>query len=145
MFTDISQRTNTVLSQLPEVQHRVSGISYSASTAAPAYKQSEASHETQMFTPLSRPPSISARYNLSMNKIPKVHDMDVYLDPVTLQQVREYSHSLCIYCQFVFLSFFLVLSPGGHLLDPLLQSRLLLQRVESRGVRAIAATAGGER
>jgi hypothetical protein len=86
-IADISTRTSAVLDQLPEVQKKVAGINYSSSTAPAAFKQSEATHETQMFTPHTRPPSISARYNSSMNQIPVVKEMDYYLEADTLEKI----------------------------------------------------------
>lgn len=86
-IADISVRTASVLAQLPEVQKKVDGVNLLANTAPTAFKQSEATHETQMFTPHTRPPSISARYNSSMNKIPIVKEMDNYLPSDILEKV----------------------------------------------------------
>lgn len=80
---DITARTKTLNSQIPEI-HRAVLEKNVSTTLVSVFKQGEVSPETQMLTPTTRPRQISLRYEL-MNKIPAVEKMDQYLSPQDLE------------------------------------------------------------
>lgn len=73
---DITHRTGVLNNQIPEIYRAV--LERNVSTLVSGTKKSEVSPATQMLTPLTRPRQISLCYE-TMNKIPKVDQMDQYL------------------------------------------------------------------